>query len=74
MAMKKKCKDFPLKKELKSYSDKGLTLRLNEKVSSQKEIVRAYMLAESGSYMRDYVQNQEGEVVEVRFQKVKKDK
>ncbi|HEY9575973.1 MAG TPA: hypothetical protein VIR32_10670 [Lachnospiraceae bacterium] len=72
--MKKRCKDFSLKKELKNYSEKGLTLRLDGKVSSQKEIARAYMLAESGSYMRDYVQNLKGEVVEVQFQKVKKEK
>ena len=39
--------------------------------SSPKEIVKACRVAEEGTYMRDYVQNDKGEVVWVSFDKIK---
>lgn len=59
-----------LKKELKSYKKIGVVLKLENKTASPKEIANACFAAEEGSYMRDYICDSEGMVVELCFNRV----
>lgn len=61
----------PLKKELKDYQEAGVTLWLDGHPSTPKEIAKAHKLAENGVYMRDYVENEKGEIAKLKFDFVK---
>ena len=61
----------PLKKELKDYQEAGVTLWLDGHPSTPKEIAKAHKLAENGGYMRDYVENEKGEIAKLKFDFVK---
>ena len=61
----------PLKKELRDYQEAGVTLWLDGHPSTPKKIVKAHKLAENGVYMRDYVENEKGEIAKVKFDFVK---
>lgn len=74
MGKKKKKEASALRSELENYYLRGVELRLDGHPSSPKEIVKACHLAENGFYMRDYVQNDRGEVVWLSFDKVKEEK
>ena len=39
--------------------------------STPKKIVKAHKLAENGVYMRDYVENEKGEIAKLKFDFVK---
>lgn len=39
--------------------------------STPKEIAKAHKLAENGVYMRDYVENEKGEIAKLKFDFVK---
>lgn len=58
-------------KELQTYEKKGISLWLNGNVSNPKEIVKAHMVTENGVYMRDYVQNEKGEIEKLKFDLIK---
>lgn len=45
----------------------GILLRMNGRPSSPEEIAAAHVVAEHGSYMRDYIPDQKGGVAEVDF-------
>lgn len=57
--------------ELEIYNRQGVSLWLNNKPSTPKAIVRAHRVAEAGVYMRDYVENEKGEVEKLRFDFIK---
>ena len=61
----------PLKKELRDYQEAGVTLWLDGHPSTPKKIVKAHKLAENGVYMRDYVENEKGEIAMLKFDFVK---
>ena len=65
--------------ELKNYRDSGISLYLEGHPSSPKAIVKAHSyadrIAESGTYtyMRDYDENEVGEVKRLSFDLIKKE-
>ncbi|MBE6014321.1 MAG: hypothetical protein E7241_03005 [Lachnospiraceae bacterium] len=57
--------------ELQSYANRGVTFRLRNKPATPEEIVKACVIEDKhGNYMRDYIWDDEGEVRELRFDKV----
>ena len=70
--MGKKIQVNVLLDELRIYDDSGIALCLNGSKSTPEAIAKACELAETGSYMRDYVENKEGEVEELSFDLIKK--
>lgn len=73
MGKKKEKEVHGLRCELKHYEQQGISLWLNGKKSSPKEIAKAHKVAEDGIYMRDYVQNEKGEVEKIQFDLIKHD-
>lgn len=77
--MGKKKKTAKFMSELKGYRDSGIPLYLDGNPSSPKAIVKAHTnvlrIAESGTYtyMRDYEENEEGEVKRLSFDLIKKE-
>ncbi|NLZ80690.1 MAG: hypothetical protein GX913_02630 [Clostridiales bacterium] len=57
-------------KELKAYSSRSVRLMLEGKRSTPDEIATAYMVLEDGCYMRDYIADDSGKIVELWFEKV----
>lgn len=72
MGKKRKKKDEALRRELEAYKEKGIMLWLDGSPSTPGKIVKAHVVAEDGVYMRDYVQNERGEVERLEFDFVKK--
>lgn len=64
---KKKSKKEVFRSELEKYQAQGISLWLNGHKSSPKEIIQAYKVAEEGTYMRDYVQDDEGKISRLAF-------
>lgn len=56
-----------LQKELSLYERDGILLKLNGQPSDADTIARACRIAEDGTYMRDYIQNEKGEWTELAF-------
>lgn len=71
MGKKRRKKDEALRRELAAYKKQGVTLWLDGKPSTPGKIVKAHVVAEDGVYMRDYVQNDRGEVEKLTFDFVK---
>lgn len=71
--MKKKTKKETnaLRSELEAYRRQGVALRLDGQPGTPKSISKACMIAEEGSYMRDYIRNARGEVECIQFDFVK---
>lgn len=63
-----------LKSELKLYEKQGVVLKLEDQRMSPKEIARACFAAEEGSYMRDYVCGEDGELKMLCFNLIREDK
>lgn len=59
-----------LKKELKGYKKIGVVLKLGDKTASPKEIANACFAEEECSYMRDYICDGKGMVIELCFNRV----
>lgn len=57
----------PLRRELESYQEAGVTLWLDGRPSTPKKIAKAHKIAEDGVYMRDYVENEKGEIEKIKF-------
>lgn len=72
MKKKRQKASYPLKKELKSFRDQGISLYLNGEPSSPKTIARACKLAEGGGYMRDYTEDETGHIARVDFDYIRK--
>lgn len=56
-----------LRCELETYKKQGVALWLDGQPSTPKSITKAHMIAEEGAYMRDYIQNDCGEVESIHF-------
>ncbi|HCT89825.1 MAG TPA: hypothetical protein DF613_00355 [Lachnospiraceae bacterium] len=63
-----------LKSELKLYEKQGVILKLEDQKMSPKEIARACYVAEEGSYMRDYVCDEGGELKMLCFNLIRENK
>lgn len=67
---KKKTRRENLYQELKEYEKAGISLWLNGLPSTPKEIARACSIGEECRYMRDYIRDEEEEVLGIGFDKV----
>lgn len=56
--------------ELQEYEKMGITIWLEELQSTPAEIVQACIVREETNYMRDYVSNESGKIVELHFHRV----
>jgi hypothetical protein len=70
--MGKKKNTAELLNELRQYDASGLSLYLNGNPSTPKAIVKAHKVAESGTYMRDYIEDDKGEVNKLSFDLIEK--
>ena len=57
--------------ELDSYEKQGIHLLLEEQESTPLQIAAACVLCEEHNYMRDYIQGEGGEVIQLKFHKIK---
>lgn len=73
MKMKKKSKKLKddFRRELESYVKDGVTLWLDGSPSTPKKIDKAHKMAEGASYMRDYVQDADGRLSRLEFDRIK---
>lgn len=60
-----------LLKELLVYQSKRISLLLDGRQSTPYEITHACMAAEEGGYMRDYVGDKEGRLIQISFDRVR---
>lgn len=65
-----KQKYVKLTKELREYKNKQVNLYLEGRDSTPQEIANACVIMEEGSYMREYVGNEDGIIIEIRFDKI----
>ena len=56
--------------ELKDYEASGIPMFMGGYHVSSLQVVQAYMVKETGTYMRDYVMNSEGKLEFLAFHKV----
>ena len=56
-----------MEKELNLYRSQGISLYLDGEPSSPRTIAKACQIAEGGSYMRDYVEDEKGRIARVDF-------
>ncbi len=56
-----------LHQELKSYRREGIPLLLNGRQTTVKQIEKACQIAETGEYMRDYIQDDQGKIRGLSF-------
>lgn len=61
-----------LQSELMEFQNRMITLTLEGRKSSPEDIIHAYEIAEKGTYMRDYIDN-DGIIEQVDFIYVKED-
>ena len=62
-----------LETELQSYQDGGIRLLLEGRESSPESIADACAVAEHGTYMRDYIQDETGKLNIIDFNFVSED-
>lgn len=60
-----------LLRELLSYQNRRIQLVLDGRESTPYEITHACMAAEEGGYMRDYVGDDEGKLVQISFDRIR---
>lgn len=61
-----------LMQELREYKSKQVNLMLEGRDSTPRQIANACFVREDDNcYMREYVGNEEGTIVEIRFNKIK---
>lgn len=65
-----KQKYIKLSKELREYKNKNVNLLLEGRDSTPQEIANACMVMEEGCYMREYVGNEDGVIIEIRFNRI----
>lgn len=63
-------KYIKLSKELREYKNKKVSLLLEGRYSTPQEIANACVVMEEGSYMREYIGNEDGVIIEIRFNKI----
>lgn len=57
-------------KELVNYERQGVSLWMDNSPSSPVDIVNGGVLQEEGLYMRDYIANEEGVLIEIHFDRI----
>ena len=62
-----------LHRELKTYRREGIPLLLNGRQTTAKRIEEACQIAETGGYMRDYIQDDQGKLRGLSFDLIKDD-
>lgn len=67
MKKKNKKETDMLRLELEGYREQGVSLWLDGRPSTPKSITKACKIAEEGTYMRDYVRGENGEVERIQF-------
>ncbi len=65
-----KRKYLRLVKELQEYRKRSIRLTLEGEQSTPECIANACAIMEEGCYMRDYISNDAGNIIEIRFDKV----
>lgn len=60
-----------LRSELEKYQKQGVKLWLDGQPGTPKSIAKAHLIAEEGTYMRDYVRDDTGEVANLYFNLVR---
>ncbi|MCF2683747.1 hypothetical protein [Faecalicatena contorta] len=58
--------------ELTGYEKKNVELKINGAPASPMQIVQAHLMREHNEYMREYVLDEEGDIKELRFQRIEK--
>ncbi|MBP3543291.1 MAG: hypothetical protein J6J86_03585 [Lachnospiraceae bacterium] len=58
-------------KELTAYQTRQVSLMLDGRQSTPYEITHACMAAEEGGYMRDYVGDDDGRLIQISFDKIR---
>lgn len=61
-----------MKDDLEAYNEQGITLRLSGRRASSERIASVCCIRECGSYMGDYVLDERGRLIEIRFDKIRK--
>lgn len=56
--------------ELKEYENKGVSIWLEGQKSNPYKVVETCVVREESHYMRDYVSNDAGKLIELHFDKV----
>ena len=57
--------------ELTGYEKKKIDLKMEGIPASPMQIVQAHQMREGGTYMRDYILDDEGDIIELDFQGVR---
>lgn len=53
--------------ELENYERRGIDISLDGYPASPLEIIKAHMIKEEGTYMRDYIMSREGNITALMF-------
>ncbi len=57
--------------ELEKLEDNGIPIKLGGSYLNAKKVVEAHKICEEGTYMKDYLVDNEGKIKEVHFHKIK---
>lgn len=71
---KKKMSYENLYTEMEGFEKNGVCLLIDGNHASPMQVVRAHMVREDGSYMRDYVLNKDGRIESLSFININKKK
>ncbi len=71
---KKKMSYENLYTEMEDFEKNGVSLLIDGNHASPMQVVRAHMVREDGSYMRDYVLNKDGRIESLSFININKKK
>lgn len=63
---------FSFRSELEKYENQGVVITLEGEPSSPGEIAQVCLLKEDSNYMRDYITDEVGNLVELNFNHVSK--
>ncbi len=58
--------------ELEGFEKKGVCILIDENNASPMQVVKAHMVREEGSYMRDYRLNKDGRIEALSFNNINK--
>lgn len=64
---------FSFRTELEKYENQGVIITLEGELSSPGEVAEVCLLKEESNYMRDYITDDRGNLIELNFNNVKKE-
>ena len=64
-------RDASLLRALVAYENAGIALTLGGRPATPYELAGLSVIREKSCYMRDYIQDEEGKLKEIRFDKIK---